>query len=113
MAYRCELTRRALRDAEEAYEWIARDSPRRAARWYARLLTAIRSLEEHPRRCPIAPESESVGQEIRQLLYGRRGGVYRILFVIRDESLVRVLAIWHGARQPLPSDILAREAEGE
>jgi plasmid stabilization system protein ParE len=113
MAYRCELTRRALRDAEEAYAWMAQDAPRRAARWYEGLFARIRTLEENPRRCPLASESEAVGQEIRQLLYGRRRGVYRILFVIRGEEVVRVLAVWHSARQPLPPDTLAAEAEQE
>jgi hypothetical protein len=54
-----------------------------------------------------------VGQEIRQLLYGGRRGVYRILFVIRGEEVVRVLAVWHSARQPLPPGTLAEEADQE
>jgi plasmid stabilization system protein ParE len=113
MAYRCELTRRALRDAEEAYTWIARDSPRRAARWYEGLFAKIRTLADNPRRCPLAPESEADGHEIRQILYGRRRGVYRVLFVVRSEELVLVLAVWHGSRQPVPPDTLAAEADQE
>jgi plasmid stabilization system protein ParE len=113
MAYRCELTRWALLDADEAYEWIAQVAPGRAARWYQGLLRAIETLTDNPRRCSLAPEAEDIGQEIRQLLYGRRSGVYRILFVIRDDSIVRVLAIRHGARRPLSSTALQGRTEDD
>ena len=59
------------------------------------------TLARHPERCPLAPESATLGLEIRELFYsvGNRG-IYRILFaIIREE--VAVLHVRHGARLPL------------
>ena len=80
-----------------------------AQRWYQQLREAIESLTNHPERCPLAPENEYFEEEIRHLLYGRRHGVYRILFTIQEET-VFVLAVHHGARQPLqPADLEAED----
>jgi plasmid stabilization system protein ParE len=108
MAYRFEFAPRALRDANETYEWIAQHSPRQAARWYRRLFEVIEGLATHPRRCPLAPENDAHAEEVRQLLYGRRQNVYRILYVIRGD-VIRILAVRHGARQPLRADQLIDE----
>ena len=54
-------------------------------------------LAENPARCPLAPENEYFDEEIRELFYGKRGGVYRILFTIVEET-VSVLYVRHGAR---------------
>lgn len=85
-------------DIEAAVEWIAERSPVRAARWHGRLLQAIQSLGSLPERCGLAPESETYGEPIRQLLYGKRRGIYRILFVVRGDT-VSVLHVRHGAQQ--------------
>ena len=65
-------------------------------------------MEQFPRRCGVAPESKSVGREIRQLLYGRRGGVYRALFTIRARE-VHVLHIRHAARSTMTSEEFGEE----
>lgn len=62
-----------------------------------------------PERCPLAPETaffteeirQLLTEEIRQLLYGRGRGVHRILFTIKDATVV-VLHVRHGARKYLP-----------
>jgi plasmid stabilization system protein ParE len=100
MDYRVEVSDEANHNADEAYLYLARDSPSRAERWYSGLLSAIASLATHPRRCEVAVESAWIGREIRQLLYGRRRGVYRILFEICGDE-VRVLHIRHSARDYL------------
>jgi plasmid stabilization system protein ParE len=97
MVYEVELSARARSDAEEAYQYIARDWPTRAKRWYVGLLDAVESLARNPERCGIAPEGKNLGIELRQLLYGKRAGKYRILFEIRGET-VFVHHIRHGAR---------------
>jgi hypothetical protein len=68
---------------------------------------AILTLGRFPTRCGIAPESREFPEEIRQLLYGRRGGRYRILFVIRGNE-VRVLHARHGARKTMTRDEIER-----
>jgi plasmid stabilization system protein ParE len=100
--YRVEITSRAKGQAAEAFQWLAERSPTQAARWYNGLLRAIRSLERYPRRYPIAPENELFVEEVRQMLYGKRAGTYRILYEIHGD-IVYVTHVRHGARRPLGS----------
>jgi plasmid stabilization system protein ParE len=97
MDYRFKFSRRAVREAEEAFTWLAEHSPERAAKWYTGLFETIETLKTYPRRCPLAPESDAVEEEIRQLFYGKRQGIYRSLFAIRGEEIA-ILSIRHGAR---------------
>jgi len=94
--YRVEPTDKALVDAGEAYFWISERSEKAALSWYEGLLTAFRSLEQNPRRCPLAPESAFFEQEIRQLIDGK----YRILFTVQGAT-VFVLRVRHVAREYL------------
>ena len=94
--YGVEPTNKALTDAGEAYFWINEQSEGAALRWYEGLMKAFRSLEKNPLRCPLAPESASFEEEIRQLIYGK----YRILFTVEGET-VFVLRVRHGAREYL------------
>ena len=98
--YHVEITAATEAELREAYLWIREDSPERATRWRKGLLKQIERLETLPERCPLAPENQFFAEEIRQLLYGRRGGVYRILFT-SEKDTVYVLHIRHGARQVL------------
>jgi hypothetical protein len=64
---------------------------------------AIGSLSTLPRRHGIARESAEFEEEIRQMLYGKRG--YRVLFIVRDDT-VHVLQVRHEARSNLTSNEL-------
>ncbi len=97
MAYSVRITARALREIDAALEWVSRRSRAAAARWHERLMEAVRSLEDHPERCDLAPESEWFEGELRQLLHGKRRGVYRILFEIRGDT-VHILRVRHSAQ---------------
>jgi plasmid stabilization system protein ParE len=105
MTYRVILQPRAQVEVEEAFRWIAEESPARAEKWFDGLQAAIETLSEFPTRCALAPESDAFSEDLRQLLYGKRSGVYRILFVIRDDT-VRVLTVRHGARARLTAQDL-------
>ena len=101
MRYRVAFTHRARADAIEAFRWIAEHSPGAADRWYAGLDRAIARLGEDPERHPVAEEeSEALGLTIRQMLYGRRRGVYRILFSIEGDAVV-LHYVRHSARGPI------------
>lgn len=110
MAYRVDLTPQALSDIEEAFQYIDQAAPTRSKRWLLRLMDAVNSLEDMPERFPIAPESKDFGKEIRQAIYGKRTGAYRIMFRIFQEAagkgVVRVICVRHGARDRLrPEDL--------
>ena len=101
MKYRVVVTARANADAVEAFRWLAERSPTAAARWYAGLEKAVAKLDQNPERHSIAEdESEQVGFTMRQLLHGRRRGVYRLLFSIEGET-VTLHFVRHGAQGPI------------
>jgi len=96
MAFRVELTTRAHRDLAAIYEYIHADSSAQAYRWFNGLEDAILRLENHPKRGTVARENS----RLRQLLYGNKPHVYRIIYSVRQRSrLVLVLHIRHAARR--------------
>lgn len=98
--YRVDIGPRAEQDAERAFRWLLKEAPLYALDWYDQLLEAIDTLEQRPERCARAPEAAVFGRDIRQLLYGKRPSLYRILFIVRDD-LVHILRIRHGAQRRL------------
>ncbi len=114
MAYKVRLTRPAEADAYAAYECIREDAPAAAERWLHGLFHAVFSLEDMPTRCPLIPEADEFGVEIWHLLYGKRSGIHRIIFDIEESSdegaRVRVLRIWHGARDRIRIEDLEDES---
>src|SRR5688500_17687913 len=99
MTFRVIIRASAGRDLRGAALWIARRSPGAAARWSRGIRRKIDTLSTLPSRCPVADETEAIGEEIRELLYGKRQGTYRVLFQIRGDE-VHVIAVRHGARGP-------------
>ena len=80
MKYYLVIQPPALDEIENAYLWIKAEAPQSADHWFDGLMAKLETLKEFPERCGLAEENEYFEDEIRQLLYGRRGGVYRILF---------------------------------
>jgi plasmid stabilization system protein ParE len=84
MAFRVEISAQAERDAEAILEWLlSQHTGQTGIDWFLALDDAFGSLAEFPERCPIAPESVRFPFEVRQLLYGRKPHLYRILCVFR------------------------------
>jgi plasmid stabilization system protein ParE len=105
VTYHLVFSQIARDEIHEAAVWIAGHSPSAAARWLNGLERGINSLKQFPHRCALAPESEKLGVELRQYLYGRRGGRYRVLFIVRGNSVI-ILHVRHGARHLLePQEI--------
>jgi plasmid stabilization system protein ParE len=100
MKYKVEITDTAWCEIEEAYNWLAERAGGAADRWKQGLLESVSQLEKSPAACGLAPEGEYFGREIRQLLYGRRQHKYRVLFEIRDKTVI-ILRVRHGARRVL------------
>ena len=109
MAYKVVTQLRAEIDIAEQYLYIVgAGAPEAAARWYRNLKAEIESLSDMPSRCSVAPESEKLGFELKQLLLGKRTGVYRVVFrIVEDLGEVHVLAVRHGARKPIDLSDLA------
>ena len=104
MKFEVRVELEAWEDLDGALAWFEAHAPALAADWYDGLMEGLRSLAASPQRCPLAPENAEFKEEIRQLLYGRRRGMYRILFTIRGRR-VHVVHVRHGARQHLtPED---------
>jgi plasmid stabilization system protein ParE len=95
MRYRVMVTANAKTNLREYYVRAARMAPVTADRWLQRFEAAIESLATHPERCAIAAENNSVEPTIRQLLFGRTGSVFRVLFTVFGDE-VRVLHIRRG-----------------
>ncbi len=94
MAYRVEMTARARRDLDAIYTYIHAGSAEAAHRWFNELERVILNLEHHPERGSITRENS----RLRQLLYGRKSRVYRIIYSVHPRKChVQVLHIRHGA----------------
>jgi plasmid stabilization system protein ParE len=100
MKYRVVLQRLAIQDLDEAFARAARNAPATAARWLDRFQAALQRLDTNPQRCPRAREHRKVDVELRELLFGTRPHVYRVILVI-DGDTVRVLRIRRAQRRPL------------
>lgn len=107
MTYRIEISSIAEAAADRIFLRLSKVvSSEQASQWYEGLLEAIESLSVMPKRCSLAKENEYFSQEIRQLLYGKKRNLYRILFtVLEDSSTVRILHIRH-ALQPAIGEAL-------
>ena len=96
MAYNVNVTARAERDFASLFDEIDTDNSDAALRWYRGLKDAVLRLERLPNRCPVTRENP----QLRQLLYGRKPHVYRVIYrVVEGEKRVDVLHIRHGARR--------------
>jgi plasmid stabilization system protein ParE len=99
--YRVRLTAKAERDLDRALGWFYDQGALAAGRrWFRQLLTRIEALAGHPQRCSLAAEATELEIELRELHFGRRPNVYRILFVISGQS-VDILHIRRSARDSI------------
>ena len=105
MAYRVALADSAKADAELIFNWVVGQAPVRGPEWFEELIESLYSLEKQPRRCPIAREAREAKREIRCMQFGRRHGVYRVLYEIDEKRrIVWILHIRHGAQRDLGLD---------
>jgi plasmid stabilization system protein ParE len=113
MKYEVVVQLRAERDIQLAAHWILGQSGSSATaiRWARNPRTKIATLRVNPERCPIDPGSKVYGEEVWVLLHGKRQGVYRILFMIRRDT-VHVLTVRHSAQRSLAEE-MAEDEVGE
>jgi plasmid stabilization system protein ParE len=101
MTHRVVILRRADEDTNTIYVWLAKRSVAGAGRWYRAFLDAAASLSSDPFRCGSAPESATVGYDVRQHLFKTpRGRKYRLLYLVTDDE-VRILRIRGPGQAPV------------
>lgn len=109
MNFHLVVTEQAERDLMRIGDWIGSRSPEGAARWLESAWSAIRSLEKNAIACSLAPENEMVPQEVRNIMFRtRRGLYYRAIFIV-DGSRVIITHI----RGPGQSDVKPEELKDE
>lgn len=101
MTYRIVVQPVAADDLRQLFLWIAQRSPEGADRWYRQWLKAVESLQRNPLVYGLAPESEYVDADIRQVLFRtRQGRTYRALFSIYGD-VVRILHVRGPGQAPV------------
>ncbi len=108
MAFQVEITPIAEAQIEQAYRWYRERNPEFADRWFRGLMNAIATLQEKPQRCVLAVEHEIFPEQVRQLLYGKSKNIYRVLFMVREQT-VYILYVRHSAQAPMTVDDLEDE----
>ncbi|TSE07415.1 type II toxin-antitoxin system RelE/ParE family toxin [Aquimarina algiphila] len=91
-SYIVQIKPSAELDITTRYHQIKESSEQDAINWYLTIIKTIESLDQLAERCPSAPESEHVAQDIRHLIIGH----YRVLFSI-EETNVHILHVRHSA----------------
>ncbi len=82
----------ALADLAAIREFIARDAPRSATRFIQRIFSRVEQLKHFPTSGRMVPE---LGREdFREISIKR----YRIIYRVREEKLVEIVTVYHGAR---------------
>ncbi|MCA9040008.1 MAG: type II toxin-antitoxin system RelE/ParE family toxin [Planctomycetaceae bacterium] len=90
------LTQNAKSNLQHYYLRAAEHAPDTARNWFNRFEEALHTLSVRPERCRLAPENDVVPEEIREFLFGKRVGTYRVLFTM-TESTVLILHIRRAA----------------
>src|ERR1035438_6505356 len=88
MAFRVKITAKAKRDLDAILgRLIMKEAGEAGLRWFQGLRHAVASLSYSPQRCALAPENAAFPFEVRQLLYGRKPHLYRVLFTIEANDV--------------------------
>lgn len=118
--YRLRFTDRALAEIEVAHDRLAEYNGQDAADvWEKGLFSEVAKLATLPLRHPAPLEAIRFRGTVRQVLYRRSGhAVYRVIFVVREESLdgptVVVFTVRHGSARPISrAEARAMEQEAE
>jgi plasmid stabilization system protein ParE len=88
MVFEIVYSLEAEQDLDVILTWLLEEGAGETGlRWFQRLQDGIGALSELPHRCPLARENASVPFEMRQLVYGRKPHVYRVLFTIEGNKV--------------------------
>lgn len=84
--YRVEITREALRDMEDIYNYIAIDllAPENAMGQYNRIANEILTLDTFPERFRIMESEPEKSMELRRMLVDN----YSVFYTIREDEVI-------------------------
>ena len=99
---RLEWTEPVLDDLARLRAHISLDSPVYAEQFIGRIFEVAEKLIDFPRIGRGVPEAVDAPEEIREIIFRD----YRIIYWLKSEAHIQVLAVIHGAR-----DIVGAEAK--
>lgn len=100
MTFTVEYTLNAQREIEESFLWIQERAPRAAEKWRDELIGKVEALAVNPHFHPVAPESSRFPREIRQMLFRKRRGQFKVFYTIVEKRVI-ILSVRHSMRKPL------------
>jgi plasmid stabilization system protein ParE len=107
MTYRVEVTQPAEQDANSIFAYVNERSPRGAMSWWAAFVGVLDDLAAGARIRSSAPESDAFEEPLYQVVFKtRHGNPYRVLYIVRGESIF-VLRIRGFGQRPIETDDLA------
>jgi plasmid stabilization system protein ParE len=99
--YTVEFAEEAWRAVEAQVRYIAieKQAPENASRWLNRLLAAIETLEQIPRRFKVDPDQTQMhGIDVHRLVFER---TYLVFYTVDDaRRRVNVVSFRHGRQEP-------------
>jgi plasmid stabilization system protein ParE len=101
-SYHVVIAESAERDIDHTHAWWSENrSKAQADNWYVQIHSAIATLSHRADGCPLAPETELLSTDLRQLSFGIRAKpTHRIVFTI-DGTRVVILRVRHVAQRDL------------
>ena len=106
MTFHVNVTVRARRDVERVVNAVRTKTPINASRWHARVWASFGRLKYLPSRFGRCDESDDLGLEIREYVFGKRQGAFRVVYLI-DGQTVHILRVIHASHGPLTLDDLS------
>ena len=102
--YQIEITDVADMEIESVYITWMRFGQKSADQWYAGLTKALENIAQFPRGFALAKDSDKLGGNVRQMIYGKGSAAYRILYRViepgdGDPGVVRIVRVRHAARR--------------
>jgi len=108
MTYAVTITGPAQDDIRDVVTYLTERSPNGAIAWRKALDGCLDRLRTRPESAGPAPESDQFKEVIRQAIFKTRSGrPYRIIFVIRGESVYVLRVRCPGQDLLGPSDLTA------
>jgi plasmid stabilization system protein ParE len=101
MSRTLRIVERARTDVDDIFNWLAHRSVQGAISWYLAFGQAVETISSSPESFAEAPESHSLGHQLRQALFKtRRGRFYRIVFEMFDTEII-ILRVRGPGQTPL------------